>query len=391
MNKNNIFIGLALSLALTSCGGGGVGVGGVLAGGGDGVGSGGTGIGPITGFGSIFVNGVHYDISNATMTLDDATSLKLGTTVKVTGTSSADFSTGVASQVVSAADLRGSITAIDTVAGTFESQGSTVSVDSETVFDGVTGLAALSINDSVQVYGLLGAPGSLRASRVEKLGVAALPVVSGSLENLNTTAQSFKLGVLTVTYGSANFVGGLSKVQLANGMKVRVRSNTNPGAGVLQATQVQPWYDVPQPNGTAVNLAGIITDYAGLSSFKVLGTAVDASAAQITGGPGSAIGNGVKVEISGLMNNGVLVIGKLKIKHIPGTGGPASFNLLGTVGAFSSPANFKVQGQPVDASAAGVVFSNGVVGDLKSGAKVTIVGSHVVNGVLIADTVTFNP
>lgn len=396
-NKCLFLLGTALTLALTSCGGGGEGVGsggtGLTAGG---VGSGGTGIssgagiGPVTGFGSIFVNGVHYDISNAAL-LEDAAHLQLGMTVRVEGTSSADFSTGTASSVVSSAELRGSISSINVGAGTFEVQGASVSIDPATVFDAATGLSALAAGDPVQVYGLLDAPGTLRATRIEKLGAAASPIVSGALTNLNPASNSFMLGTLTVNYAGASFVGGLATGQLADGLKVRVRSAANPVAGVLQATQVQRWQEVPQANGTPINLTGVISSYASLSSFRLLGTLTDAGAAQITGGRASAIGNGVKVEVSGFMNSGTLVVGKLKIKHIPGTGGPASFNLVGTVGAYASPASFKVQGQTVDASGAGVVFSGGSAASLANGANVTIVGSQVVNGVLLADTVTFKP
>ena len=59
---------LALVSVLSACGGGG---GGTVAGGsGSGVGSGGTGIsvGPITGFGSIIVNGITYDTQTAAIT-----------------------------------------------------------------------------------------------------------------------------------------------------------------------------------------------------------------------------------------------------------------------------------------------------------------------------------
>ena len=45
----------------------------------------------------------------------------------------------------------------------------------------------------------------------------------------------------------------------------------------------------------------------------------------------------------------------------------------------------------VDAGGAGVVFSGGTAANLANGAKVTVIGSQVVSGVLRADTVTFNP
>ncbi|MGH6626725.1 MAG: hypothetical protein ACRECD_09315 [Burkholderiaceae bacterium] len=48
-----------------------------------------------------------------------------------------------------------------------------------------------------------------------------------------------------------------------------------------------------------------------------------------------------------------------------------------------------MQGEPVDASGSGVVFSNGNASNLADGTRVTVTGSQVVNGVLIANQVTF--
>ncbi|MBL8337093.1 MAG: hypothetical protein JNM97_09980, partial [Rhodoferax sp.] len=123
----------------------------------------------------------------------------------------------------------------------------------------------------------------------------------------------------------------------------------------------------------------------------VLGAAVDASSAQITGGPAGSIGNGVKVEIVGTVRNGVLEASRVAIRHVPGTGGPVSYSLEGTIGAFVSSGNFRVQGNRVDASGGGVVFVGGTAGNLANAVRVRIAGSAVSNGVLLADTVTFLP
>jgi hypothetical protein len=123
--------------------------------------------------------------------------------------------------------------------------------------------------------------------------------------------------------------------------------------------------------------------------MRVLGFPVDASAAQITGGPAGSIGNGVKVEVGGVVSGGMLRSTKLKIRHVPGTGGPSSFDLIGTVGAFASPSDFRVRGQPVNAGGPDVVFVNGTAANLRNGVRVNIHGTQVVNGVLTAATVTF--
>jgi len=48
-----------------------------------------------------------------------------------------------------------------------------------------------------------------------------------------------------------------------------------------------------------------------------------------------------------------------------------------------------VKGQPVNAGGPGVLFINGQAANLGNGVRVDIRGSRVVNGVLIAESVTF--
>ncbi|PNG56026.1 hypothetical protein WDL1CHR_01187 [Variovorax sp. WDL1] len=361
------------------------------------MGSGGTGvstadaagIGAVDGAGSIIVNGLRYDTDTAVFSVEDAPALQLGMSAKVTGPVNADFTSGIARRVESAADLRGTLSSINLAQGSFVILGTTVTTDEATVWADSAGLAAVAPGSTLQVWGLPGAPGVLRATRIEQQHGAAAPILTGTVQNLDPARQKFTIGGTVVEYGAAALSGSAGGGPLTNGTLVRVRANAVQ-SDRLAATLVQWWYPVPTANATAVQLAGIVTDYAGLSSLRVLNVPVNASGAKITGGPASAVGNGVKVEVGGVMSNGVLQASKLKIRHVPGTGGPSSFLLIGTVGNFSSVASFRVRGQPVDASASGMVFVNGSAANLRNGAKVNIEGSQVVNGVLIATRVSFD-
>jgi hypothetical protein len=363
-----------------------------------GVGSGGTGatsasagagVGSADGAGSIIVNGLRYNTDTAVLSVEDAPALQLGMSVKVTGPMSADFTSGVARQIVSAADLRGPMSSVDLAGGSFVVMGTTVTTDNATVWADTAGLAALVPGTTLQVWGLPAGPGILLATRVEQ-HAAATPIVTGTVQNLDTNARSFTLGGSTVDYRTAAVSGGIDGRPLANGSLVRVRANAPTSPGALTATTVQWWYPVPLVDATLVQLAGAITDYVGTGSLRVLGVNIDASSAQITGGPASGIGNGVRVEIGGTISNGILKASKLKIRHVPGTGGPASFTLIGPVGAFASPASFKVRGQPVDAGGPDVEFVNGAAASLRNGTKITVEGGQVLNGVLLATRVTFD-
>lgn len=367
---------------------------------GSGVGSGGTGVstadatgvGSVGGLGSIILNGVRYNTDAATFSLEDATELQIGMSVRIAGKIDNQFTAATAQQVVSAAELRGAVSSIDLAGGSFVMMGTTVTTDNATVWSGGNSLSDLVAASQVQVWGLPSVPGTLRATRIELKPTSAEPLVTGFVQNLDRLGRSFMLGQITVRYSGALFSGGIDESTLAEGAIVRVRGTAAPFAGIFNATKVQGWYAIPTQNTAAVQLAGIVANYNGLSDFKVLGTAVNASNAQITGGLASSIGNGVKVELDGFMTNGVLVVKKLRIRHIPGAGGPVSFTLIGPIGYYNSASNFVVKGQRVDASHLGADdFENGTVADLANGRRVTVVGDTVENGVLIADRVTFAP
>ncbi|MFZ4761036.1 MAG: DUF5666 domain-containing protein, partial [Burkholderiaceae bacterium] len=130
--------------------------------------------GTITGFGSVIVDGVKYDDSAATVKVeDDASSprsvtlseLKLGMQVEV----KADDS-GKAGTVTISSEVYGRITALR--ADGFVVAGQTVKVSTDTatptVFEGVSGLSGLALNDFVEVHGKRDADGAIVASRIER-------------------------------------------------------------------------------------------------------------------------------------------------------------------------------------------------------------------------------
>ena len=117
-----------------------------------------------------------------------------------------------------------------------------------------------------------------------------------------------------------------------------------------------------------------------------MGTPIDASAAQVTGGQAQKLGNGVTVVASGTLSDaGVLVASKIKIRHIPGGGALPSFSLVGPITNFNSLADMTVKGQRVDASAATIVGA----GQPANGVRVSVQGSQVVGGVLLATQLSF--
>ena len=369
---------------------------GATASGGDnsGVGSGGTGatasagdssdagVGGVGGVGSIIINGVRYDTSTAILKLRDAPSLQLGMTAKVNGPTNSDFTEGVATQVESAVDLRGIITSRDLAAGSFVILGTNVITDSSTAWGNVSAPSALAPGVAVKVWGLPAGPGVLRATRVEQHALEA-PIVSGTVQNV--ARGSFTIGGLTIDARAATTEAGA----LTSGVNVRVRAEAQPSSGVLKASAVELWYPLSLIDGARRQIGGVVTDYAGASFFRVLGIPVNASSAKVSGGPLTSLGNGVEVDVAGTVSNGILLATKIKVKKAPGSGGNSdAFQVMGPIGAFKSPSDFKVKGQAVNAAQA--EFNNGTEANLRNGTKVTITGDRIDNDVLIATRVVFD-
>ncbi|AEG94712.1 DUF5666 domain-containing protein [Ramlibacter tataouinensis] len=400
---------MAAVLLLASCGGGGTGV----AGGGGGVGSGGTGamasnvtVGSVEGFASIIVNGIRYNVDAAdTRQVEDPEGLKFGMTVRVQGMVDAGAATGTASSLASTPQVRGAVTSVDAAGASFVVLGLQVRVNAATVYEGLGGLGELVPPATVQVYGLPGEAGRLLATRVERVAPGATRVLTGAVQDLDRPARRFRLGGRLVDYRTATFDADLTPASLDNGTLVRVELPSNDGVGVLAALRVRPWYAVPLADGTALSLSGPVTDYAGPGAFKVQGVRVDASQARINGGPASALREGAYVDASGVSRSGVLVPERLRIRsgddededddeENRGRGEDdeqdrTRFSAEGRISQFEGLQRFRVQGQWVDASGASVRFQGGSAADLARGRRVSVRGSAVRQGTLLADSVRF--
>jgi len=344
-----LLIGSMPALA-AGCGGGGgeatlaaVGIGG----------SGITSFGLVTAVGSITVNGVKFDTQGASVSVDDApgqeSDLKVGLIVNVSGTLNNDRVSARATRVVIDNELKGSVETAPTITadgGTFTVLGQLVVVDGNTVFGNATGLADFPPGTAVEVSGFADSTGQVRATRVEKKSVAATSnKFKGTVGNVNTSAQTFTLGALSVNYAGAqqiNFPAG----GLANGLSVVVRASSLPSGGVLTASSVEVRAGgFGQASGEG-QIEGIVNGLAGSApnfSFSVTGQSVTTNAGtEHEDGSSSSLVNNVRVEIEGQIAAGVLVAAKVKIK-----GKKNDVRITAQVSAKSTtPASFSVFGVP---------------------------------------------
>lgn len=322
--SHKVFIALftlLLFVFITACGGGGGG-GGSVAGGG----IGGTGLtsGSVTGFGSVFVNGIEFETDGARRTVDDETDISNGTdddqvlgigmVVTIIGTVNDDGVTGTAESIDYDNEVEGPVAAApvedaDGVTKTFDIFNVTVMVDrNSTVFE-KTDYDSLAKNDLLEVSGYFDADGSLRATRVEyedELDFGNSEVeVKGEVRSFNGV-DTFMLGGITVTFDGTTEFEDLPGDTVKNGQFVEVEGILD-AATSIQASRIEREDEGFGDDVDEISLEGIVTDFKDLGSFKVAGQRVNASNATFE--PSSlrtGIANGAEIEVEGSIKDGIL-------------------------------------------------------------------------------------
>lgn len=197
--------------------------------------------GPISGFGSIIVNGIEFETTNAEVVLDGdpatVDDLELGMIVAVRGKVDREAGTGRAESIGADHLLFGPVEAVNPGDGTFVAMSQLVIVDAATVFSGTT-LASLAPGDVVEIFGVVDADVSIRATRVENEEEYDAFELTGTITNLDTTAQTFRFGLLTIDY-SAAIVEGAPSGGLSEGLFVEAETDEAPVGDVLRAISIE--------------------------------------------------------------------------------------------------------------------------------------------------------
>ncbi|MBC7728493.1 MAG: hypothetical protein H7242_12945, partial [Microbacteriaceae bacterium] len=252
---------LTITLLLASCGGGGSSD---SAGGGTPAAASSPAVysGPITGFGSVIVNGMRFNTVGAQIVDDDDNKelklqdLALGMTVVVEGEANESTLLGKALKLAMSHGTAGSITAIDKTNLTLTLLGQTVKTDATTLFKGVASLAALQVGDVIEAHGTVQADNSLLATLIEKKAAPFTVRLMGRMSALNATAKTFQVGSLTVNYSAATVTGALG-----DGKLVKVKAAQGPVANVLAAASVKvaegAANGLPVTTGAVLKLKGV--------------------------------------------------------------------------------------------------------------------------------------
>lgn len=337
--KHSIFYSIAAATAAISIA--------ACTGGSDVAGIGGSGVtstGTITGFGSIFVNGVEFETSSSTFNVDDnpdstEDDLAIGMRVTVHGTLNDDGITGTAASVTYDDELQGPVSSITTpnpgdVSRIAKIFGIEVTLNSTTTqFDiddsppGNFSFNTIKEGDNVEISGFFDSSGTLVATRVELKDKAfkineSIVELRGTISGLIGT--DFKLNLRGMAGASVDVDASgdisyehLPPEGLTDGTFVEVRG-TCPEitCTTIKAKRIEgesEGFDDSYGDGD-VEIEGFITRYVDDSDFDVDGLRVDASSAEKD--PSSLdLAIDMLVEVHGTVVNNVLVASRVELEH----------------------------------------------------------------------------
>lgn len=309
---------------LAACGGGG--------GGGTSVGDGPTDtnipvastatIGTITGFGSIYVNGIEFETDDSSFRVDDEdqfddSALALGMKVKVTGTVNADGRTGHADSVIYDDDLEGPIDAgslevIDATTKTFSIFGFTVRADANgTVYDDGASFDTLADGQTLEISGYFDGV-QIIATRIEKQGDADDEFeLKGVVENYD--GDTITVTLLNGTSAGPFAISDNALLEIPadpSGLFVEVKLTDQSGELIVIKieTEDEGLLDDDDEDGE-VSMRGVLVDD-GSGGFLINGMPLEVNA-NTEYRPVSLDGNlvaGLQVKVEGRVEGGVLII-----------------------------------------------------------------------------------
>ncbi|MGB9700688.1 MAG: DUF5666 domain-containing protein [Thermodesulfobacteriota bacterium] len=269
--RTTCFILALLSLAylLTSCGSESTDL---VAGGGIG-GTGYISSGTITAFGSIVVNEVTFDTTEATLYISGQEegmgdqvireNLGVGQVVLVEGTGNGETSSGIARRVMYSPNVIGPVTAVYDVGPKikiFRILGQMVIANNDTIF-GSGSMESIREDNVLEVSGLVDDEGRIRATYIKRIANSFDPgreiELKGLIQNLNLANKTFTINDLQISYSQAqmvNFTGG----EISPGQQIHVRGRVS--ENYVSASMIRLTEENRITNAERADVEAIITD-----------------------------------------------------------------------------------------------------------------------------------
>ncbi len=360
-----------------------------------GVDSGGTGggsaafvSGPITGFGSVIVNGVRFDITSATLQNDQGDTisedeLKLGMTARIDAGQVSTVNgqaTAVARALQIDSAIVGPVSVIDPAAGVVTVLGQPVRITPATVFDsGISGgLSGIAVGLNLEVFGQFDAHAAQYVAT--RLSIAPSPSaykVRGIVTSVDEPHSTLSIGALVISYAGVDLS---SQPPLTPGSIVTAHLAPLPSASIWTALDLAPG-TTSVPDRPDAQVSGRVTSFVSSRTFSIDGVPVDASAAQFPDGE-AGVALGARLEVVGQTSQGVLVASKVSVEGDEDSNN-SSYEVHGRIQAVDPTSQtFTLRGVVVHYTSQ-VQFDAGTISDISVGRSIKVVGDLSTDGTRI--------
>jgi hypothetical protein len=272
-------------------------------------------VGVLTGFGSVYVNGIEYDTSDAEINVNESIAseqeLAIGQVVTVVGSTNPSNTDGKADAIYYESEVCGIVIQNDQ-AGLMNILGQTIEYDSETVFDSavesVNTIVEIPVSAVVDVSGYRTSDNTLHATHIELLysdySMGEQLTVNGVV-TAGLSSGKFSLGDLTVVVDGLTDMSKLPNSQINPGMEIKVKSNRGLLNNELLADSVQLDKKEYITTGSSFEVEGIVMSPDLQAKEFVLNgyTVIFSAQTKFVGGAEADLADGVKAVVEGILQS----------------------------------------------------------------------------------------
>lgn len=279
--------------------------------------------GTVSGFGSVYVNGVHFETATAEVEIAgepaDEADLAVGMVVEIIGGIKSDGKTAIADTIRAERVLRGVIESVDSIGSgrkKLRVLGQAVYVNEEATFVGTT-FDELAPDLGINVSGFVTDHGLITATYIARQDIdisGDVLEVEGYIDAVDEAVGTLNMKNLTVQIVGAQFVRG-DAIDLAMGKRVRIVGTLAEDGQILSAMRIE-FVSKTIENGRSASLEGVVRNLIAGERFTLQGVQVDMRNARIEKGTASDITTGVQVTAFGPLVDGVLQAERIRIKPL---------------------------------------------------------------------------
>ncbi|NOZ51640.1 MAG: hypothetical protein GXP08_00635 [Gammaproteobacteria bacterium] len=291
--------------------------------------------GVITGFGSVFVNGVEYETDNAIIRIDGQPGteddLAIGMVVTLSGSVNDDGASGTALSIDYDDEVKGSISAINLSGGigSIDILGQTINIDADTSFESddvnITAISMLQVGNVVEVSGYSTGAGEIFATRIEVKSAVYSDgekmEVKGLVSNLDTVAMTFDIGNLTIDYSNVSKFDDFPASGIRDGQLVEAKTRSAISGNIMVATELELESEdgkyMDGDDGDEVEIEGVVTVALDGGQFTINDQIVIIDDfTEFEHGSVAGILVGVKLEVEGALDvDGRLVASEIEFRE----------------------------------------------------------------------------